>query len=368
MPPLKNEEERVKKLHQSGLLDSPSERMFDAIVMRAAEICETPIALISLVDGQRQWFKAKVGLDISETDRDHAFCSHTILQDQLMVVPDARLDERFAKNPLVSGEPNIRFYAGVPLVTSDGAALGSLCVIDRKPRALTPDQTAQLKVLAESARLLVDMRASPMGEIFEKAAAATIEGFTVADARKPDMPLIFANEAFYKITGYTEEEVLGRNCRFLQGAGTNPKDLQTIKESLQAKQKCVVELRNYTKAGKEFWNRLTIIPLVDRNGELTYAVGLQADITEAKEAELARQQLFGMTTTMNTVNHIVLNFMNNLQLYRMEMEQTWKVQAGILQEFDSIFEDTRAELSKINALTSFKSKIAVPGIAVLDTE
>ena len=365
---LLDEEKRLNALRRSKLLDSASERMFDAIATRAAEICETPIALISLVDERRQWFKAKFGLEASETDREHAFCAHTILQDQLMVVPDACEDQRFAQNPLVTGEPNIRFYAGMPLITSDGAAFGSLCVIDQKPRDLTPGQTAQLKVLAESARILLEMRASPMGEIFERALAATVEGFTVADAREPDLPIIFANEAFYKITGYAEQEVIGRNCRFLQGEGTDCDALQKVRESLAAKKTCVVEILNYTKAGRSFWNRLSIIPLVDEQDELTYVVGLQADITEMKEAEAARQQLLGVTTTMNTVNDIVFNFMNNLQLYRMEMEDTWNVEAGILQEFDAVFDDTRKKLLEINTLTAFKSKMVVEGIAVLDTD
>ena len=366
LPP--NEAERLKALHRSRLLDSPPERLFDAIVSRAAEICKTPIALISLVDEHRQWFKSKVGLDAAETDRDLAFCAHAILQDQLMVVPDALSDERFAQNPLVTHAPNIRFYAGMPLITSDGCALGTLCVIDRQPRELTFDQMNQLKVLAESTRILLEMRSSRLGEIFEKAVAAATEGVTIADAREPDMPIIFANDAFYRMTGYTDAEVLGRNCRFLQGDGVDPSGLQRIRESLRLKQNCVVELLNYTKAGRPFWNRVSLIPLVDDAGDLTHVIGLQSDITEAKEAEAARQQLLGMTTTMHTVNDVVLNFMNTLQLYRMQMEDTWHADSGVLREFDSVFQDTMAKLSKINALTTFKSKTVARGITVLDTE
>ncbi len=363
-----NEEARLKALRAARLLDTPPERIFDSIVLRAAEICETPIALISLLDEHRQWFKSKVGLDVAETARDLAFCSHTILQEGLMVVPDALSDERFAHNPLVTDEPKIRFYAGMPIVTGDGNALGTLCVIDRKPRQLSADQKNRLTALAESTAILFEMRSSVLGEIFAKAVAATIEGVTIADARGPDMPLVFANEAFYKMTGYAEAEVLGHNCRFLSGEGTDPEVLQKIKRALGAKQTCVAELLNYTKAGKPFWNRLSLIPIVDETGELTHVVGLQSDITEAKEAEAARQQLLGMTTTMRTVNDIVHNFMNNLQLYRMQMEDTWNADAEILQEFDSIFEDTLTKLSKINALTIFKSKSVARGITVLDTE
>lgn len=363
-----NEAQRLKALHRSKLLDSPPERLFDAIVARASEICKTPMAFLSLVDEHRQWFKARVGLDATETSRDLAFCAHAILQDQLMVVPDALSDERFADNPLVVNEPKIRFYAGMPLVTSDGCALGTLCVIDRKPRELTADQMHQLKILAESTRILLEMRSSRLGEIFEKAVAATVEGVTIVDAREPDMPIIFANEAFYKMTGYHESEVLGRNCRFLQGEGTDSASLQKIRNSLTTRQNCVVELLNYTKAGKPFWNRLSLIPLVDDAGDLTHVIGLQSDITEAKEAEAARQRMLGMTATMHAVDDVVLNFMNSLQLYRLQMEETWNADGDTLLEFDSIVEETMSKLSKINAVTKFKSKTVARGITVLDTE
>jgi PAS domain S-box-containing protein len=363
-----NEAQRLKALRRSKLLDSPPERLFDAITSRAAEICKTPMAFLSLVDEHRQWFKAKVGLDAAETERDIAFCAHAILQDELMVVPDALSDQRFADNPLVVGEPNIRFYAGMPLVTSDGCALGTLCVVDRKPRELTAEQMDQLKVLAESMRILLEMRASRLGEIFEKAVAATVEGVIIADAREPDLPIIFANDAFYEMTGYSEEEVLGRNCRFLHRADADARNLQKIRDSIRTKQNCVVELLNYTKAGKPFWNRVSLIPLVDDNGELTHIIGLQSDITEAKEAEAARQQMAAMRATMHTVDDVVLNFMNSMQLYRLQLEEMENADSEALHEFDSMFADALEKLSKINGLTKFKSKNAARGITVLDTE
>ena len=363
-----NESQRLKALHRSKLLDSPPERVFDAIVSRASKICNTPMAFLSLVDEHRQWFKAKVGLDATETARDLAFCAHAILQEDIMVVPDALSDARFADNPLVVNEPKIRFYAGMPLVTSDGCALGTLCVVDRKPHDLTDEQRYQLKILAESTRMLLEMRSSRLGEIFEKAVAAAVEGVTIADAREPDLPIIFANDAFFKITGYPECEVLGRNCRFLQGEGTDPAAVQKISDSLSARKNCVVELLNYTKAGKPFWNRLSLIPLVDDAGELTHVIGLQSDITEAKESEAARQRMLAMKATMHAVDDVVLNFINSLQLYRLQMEETWKADGGTLREFDSIVEETMSKLSKINAVTKFKAKTVGRGITVLDTE
>src|SRR6185295_1894172 len=130
-----NEAKRLKVLWQYDVLDTVPEEVFDDLTELAARICEAPI---SLVDEDRQWFKAKVGVTIKETSRDISFCGHAIEQDDLFIIPDATKDERFAHNPLVTSDPKIRFYAGAPLITPDGHALGTLCVIDKVPRELRP--------------------------------------------------------------------------------------------------------------------------------------------------------------------------------------------------------------------------------------
>jgi GAF domain-containing protein len=153
-----NDAARLAALQKYAILDSEPEQAFDDLALLASYVCKTPIALISLVDENRQWFKSKVGISATETSRNIAFCSTAIQQPDVFVVPDALLDERFRTNPLVISEPNIRFYAGAPLINEDGYALGTLCVIDRSPRDLSADQEAALKALSRLVLMQMEFR------------------------------------------------------------------------------------------------------------------------------------------------------------------------------------------------------------------
>jgi diguanylate cyclase (GGDEF)-like protein len=156
-----NEQERLTALESYSIMDTEAEQAYDDVTRIAALICRTPIALVTLLDTHRQWFKARVGLDISETPREDAFCAHAILEpDEVMMVRDATLDQRFVDNPLVTGEPHIRFYAGAPLVTPTGEPLGSVCVIDRTPRELTPEQIAALRALSRQVVTQLELKKS----------------------------------------------------------------------------------------------------------------------------------------------------------------------------------------------------------------
>ena len=147
------------KLYNSIESWTPSpKKAFDDLAELAGVICDAPISLVSFVDAERQWFKSRIGVDVTETPRDQAFCAHAIKQNQIMVVEDATLDERFADNPLVTGEPGIRFYAGAPLVVSGGIRLGTLCVIDRNPRTLTKAQSRALTVLRDAVVTQLELR------------------------------------------------------------------------------------------------------------------------------------------------------------------------------------------------------------------
>ena len=155
------EADRLAALRRYRILDTEPEERFDDLALLASQICGTPMALISLVDRDRQWFKARVGVDVQQTPRDIAFCAHAIHQPNMFVVPDALQDARFCDNPLVRTAPHIRFYAGAPLVTADGQALGTICVLDLKPRVLTKAQEAALEALKRQVVSQLETPAEP---------------------------------------------------------------------------------------------------------------------------------------------------------------------------------------------------------------
>jgi len=153
-----NEVDRLRALRSYKILDTKPEEHFDELTRLAALICDVPISLISLIDSNRQWFKSRFGLDLQETPRAQAFCTHAIMQPEMFVVPDAAKDERFAQNPLVTGDLHVRFYAGAPLASRDGHLLGTLCVIDHQPHTLTDAQRKGLEILSHLVIANIELR------------------------------------------------------------------------------------------------------------------------------------------------------------------------------------------------------------------
>lgn len=461
-----DERMRIEALQQYHILDTAPERQFDDLTQLIAGICETPMAIITLLDAERQWFKSRIGIGVSETAREIAFCNFAIQQRDLFIVRDSHQDPRFIDNPLVTGDPYIRFYAGTPLVTEDGYPLGTLAVLDRVPRDMSEVQKNALRVLGREVVAQLELRKSiamlsealhdkelyeeqlrhshhelerrvadrtralheanetlqreaeqrgkeallseaiinslpgvfylfdkdgrfvrwnrnmesvigyahediatahPLdffGNDTEKEAVAncigrvlnkgwaSVEanlitkqggqipyyfsgvridldgkpcvcgmGIDITERRRAEETLLlrdralqasinaiiitdldgnieYANPAFETITGYTAAEVLGKNCRLLQGDDKEQPGVLTLRHSIRAREEASVLLRNYRKDGSLFWNDVHIAPVRGADGEASHFVGVLNDITEIKhyEEELERQANFDALT------------------------------------------------------------------------
>ena len=183
-----NETDRIAALYELDVLDSEPEKDFDDIVALASSVCGVPMSLVSLIDTDRQWFKARVGTDLIETSRDLSFCAHAILGKDLLVVPDARQDARFADNPAVTSVDGIRFYAGAPLITTDGFGLGALCVVDSEPRRLDVEQLQALRALARQVTSQLELRR------YAVALANTTARLQELERRKDDLAMLVGGE------------------------------------------------------------------------------------------------------------------------------------------------------------------------------
>ena len=238
LPP--NEKDRLEALKSYHILDTLSEADYDRLTQLAALICDTPISLVTLIDEKRQWFKSKTGFNIPETPREIAFCQHAILQPDLFEIEDAIKDDRFINNPLVTGDPNIRFYAGYPLIDPDGFALGTLCVIDRKPRRLTDKQQQGLKLLSEEILSL----------ILGKRQLESIENFEKLFNLSNDLICVTSADGFFKKTSPSFETLLGWDEKFLRENSfftlIHPDDLENTKKEM-VKQASGVSTINFTQ-------------------------------------------------------------------------------------------------------------------------
>lgn len=303
LPP--DEFERLQLLHSLQILDTPPEPIFDQITRLAAHVLDVPIALISLMDAERQWFKSCIGIDAAETPREQAFCAHTILQSEPMIVPDAKIDDRFCNNPFVTDSPNIRFYAGVPIRSMAGLALGTLCAIDDEPRQLSPTQLAAMRDLADIAAKEVHQRETLVLAraqvdksriILEKSEARFRSMFELAAVGialvAPDGSFISVNDALCQIVGYKADELVRLTFKDI----THPDDLSSDLALLR--QLTNSEITNYQmekryrhKNGDYFWIGLNLTKKIDDNGKLEYFVAIIRNIHKRKIAEEALAHL-----------------------------------------------------------------------------
>ncbi|HJV82827.1 sensor domain-containing phosphodiesterase [Noviherbaspirillum sp.] len=467
-----SERMRLEALNQYRILDTAPEQQFDDITTLAANICDTPMAVITLIDQNRQWFKAKIGISVDETPREISFCNYAIKQRDLFIVNDAQKDARFIDNPLVTGSPFIRFYAGAPLITHDGFAVGTLGVLDNVPRVLTHEQLQALRILGREVVAQLELRKSldtlertvrerdrtqqqlrlshkhlenrvaertaalnianatlraqfdergkeaahsqaiidslpgifyvfdeegkflrwnrnferVTGYSHDEVARASLRDFFGSDADKDlaeermrsallkgeasleadlitrggeripyyfsgvkidldgqacvsgmgfditqrrqseeslrlrnraiqasvnaivitdlDGNIEYTNPAFERITGYSVAEVVGWNCRFLQGRDTDQAGVAVIRRAVRNREESSVLLRNYRKNGELFWNDVHIAPVRGPDGNVTHFVGVLNDITEVKryEKELERQANFDSLTALANRN------------------------------------------------------------------
>lgn len=291
-PTPSNETQRLAALRRFDILDSASEEAYDALTSLAGKIAGTPISLVSLIDENRQWFKSNVGLPgVSETPRDVAFCAHAIMEPSIFEVHDALTDPRFRENPLVRENPHIRFYAGVPLISEGGHALGTLCVIDQKPRSLNADQREQLQLLARAVTDLIESRARlPRAErerfialsaAMDNAADMVIVGdATVPPAGWPK--IVAVNKETLRELGYAEEELIGRDTDLLFAPDPDPGVIEAISSAIARREAYSSEFVGVRKDGSRLTLEVRSRPVFDEDGNYTNRVIVIRNISELK--------------------------------------------------------------------------------------
>jgi PAS domain S-box-containing protein len=294
-PPIPdNEESRLKALYSFNILDTPSEKPFDDIVELASKLCEAPIALISLIDSERQWFKAKVGLSVSETSRCVSFCAHAILDNEPLLINDTTKDRRFAGNPLVLGRPNIKFYLGIPLIVNGGHRIGTLCVIDSKEHDISETKVTALKVLANQVIVQLELRAQLQREQLlneqleiSRLQYNSFESSTCLIEFDLNGKILNANKKYLELFDYELHEIIGKNHTiFVSYSERRENAYDIFWEILRTGQYCSAEFRRITKDRRDIWIRGSYNPVKNEKGEVYKIIKFAFDITKEKNIAL----------------------------------------------------------------------------------
>lgn len=330
-----DEGSRLDSLRELEILDTPPEAEFDDLALIAAQICDAPISMISLVDRDRQWFKAEVGTSprIGQTSRDLAFCAHAILKRELTVVPDTMEDPRFSDNPLVTGEPGIRFYAAAPLRTSDGHALGTLCVIDRAPRNLTTDQQNALRALGHQVEAQLELRRRLLRERTE-ADEALHDRETSVRILAEQMPAVlwsvdrdlrFTSSMGAGLEGLGQKPDQNNGVSLFEYFGTGDAGFQPIaahKSALDG------ESRTYEIEWKGRIFASHVEPLRNTDGSIKGVIGVAFDVTDRKEIQKELEKTVSLlkATLDSTADGIMaFDHEGKLVTYNKKFLEMWKI-------------------------------------------
>ena len=296
-PPTWKEKDRLEALNSYGILDTPVEEDFEDIVKMASGICNAPISLISLVSAGRQWFKAAVGVGLSETPLNMSICAHAIQQGELFVIPDTTKDERTSENPLVSGDPHVRFYAGAQLLSPEGFPLGTVCVLDYKPRTLSTREADALKSLARQVMTLLELRRALNAknrsedklnlalEALSRVAAVVESSDDAIITKSLDGTILSWNAAAERIFGYSPGEIIGKSILTLIPTEIQHEEPRIIEQLSKGQRIEHYETVRLGKGGRRIDISLTVSPVKDRSGKVIAASKIARDITEERKRQ-----------------------------------------------------------------------------------
>ncbi|GAA0466646.1 PAS domain-containing protein [Alkalibacillus silvisoli] len=319
------EKYRLKMVQKLNLDFHKREKRFDDITELAKDMFDVEIALISIIEEDWQWFKSSTGLpkhlEKEGAPRDLTFCQYLITEDRRLMVEDASQDSKFQDHPFVK-DGTISFYAGVPLRLSNGLIIGSLCILDSKPNKITKKQFNQLEKLANWAISEIEIKQKvqslseqqhSINSLVERNAYLTAgiehssSSIIITDAKEAHNPIIYANQAFSELTGYSKNEVIGKSFNFLQGTDTDKDTIDLIHSSINTHNPLQTEVLNYKKNGDPFWNELFINPVADDDGEINYFIAIQHDITKQKKIEQGLvQELFEKNSLFNSLPELII--------------------------------------------------------------